>query len=136
MLMSEMDKMRIKSRGVFLTRRGYRVSTGEYSVDFDNGQMKICVFYERYENHQDILIEFPNRKGYYLHFFALLIEKIDVRNTSPLQKLLAYMDYLERNYDNLMNQQYCEQCMDIVLQNMETLIKVPEYKNNSTGEVK
>ena len=86
MLMSEMDKMRIKSRGLFLTRRGYKVSTDSYGVDFDNGQMRICVFYERYKNHQDILIEFPNRKGYYLHFFALLIEKIDVRNTSPLQK--------------------------------------------------
>ncbi len=134
MLMSQMDKMQIKNRGMFLVQKGYKVSTGQYGVTFDNGQMKIDVFYERYENHQDILLKFPSRKGYYLHFFALRIEKIDVRNTTPLQKLLAYMDYLERNYDNLMNEEYCEQCMEIVRQEMETLIEVPIYNNTNTGE--
>ena len=134
MLMSESDKMQIKNRGIFLVQKGYRVSTDEYGVNFDNGRMKIDVFYERYENHQDILLKFPSRKGYYLHFFALRIEKMDLRNATPLQMLFAYMDYLERNYDNLMNEEYCEQCMEIVRQDMETLIEVPIYNNISTGE--
>ena len=136
MLMSESDKMQIKNRGGFLIRKGYRVSTGEYSVTFDNGQMKIDVFYERYDNHQDILLKFPNRKSYYLHFFVYIVEKIELKGTTPLQKLLAYMDYLEKNYDNLMNEQYCERCMEYVRQNMETLVEVPIYKNESAGDKK
>ena len=118
MLMSETDKMQIKSRGRFLIKRGYRATTDQYGVEFDNGVMKISVFYERYENHQDILLKFPDRKSYYLHFFVLLIEKLDLRGTTPIQKLLAYMDYLERNYDNLMNREYCDKCMEIVHKEM------------------
>lgn len=136
MLMSESDKLQIKNRGMFLIRKGYRVSTGQYGVTFDNGQMQIDVFYERYDNHQDILLKFPNRKSYYLHFFVYIVEKIELKGTMPLQKLLIYMDYLEKNYDNLMNEQYCERCMEYVRQNMETLVEVPIYKNESTGEKK
>ena len=134
MLMSDMEKMQIKSRGVFLTRRGYRVSSDQYGVRFDNGVMKIDVFYERYGNHKDILLKFPNRKGYYLHFFVLIVEKADLRGRTPIQVLLAYMDYLERNYDNLMKEEYCEQCMEYVLKNMETLIEVPIYNQNNVGD--
>lgn len=134
MLMSDMEKMQIKSRGVFLTRRGYRVSSDQYGVRFDNGVMRIDVFYERYENHQDILLKFPNRKSYYLHFFVLIIEKADLRGRTPIQVLLAYMDYLERNYDNLMKEEYCEQCMEYVRKNMETLIEVPIYNQNNVGD--
>lgn len=118
MLMSETDKMQIQSRGMFLTKRGYRATSNQYGVKFDNGVMKISVFYERYENHQDILLKFPDRKSYYLHFFVLLIEKMDLRGTTSIQKLLAYMDYLERNYDNLMNREYCDKCMEIVHKEM------------------
>lgn len=114
MLMSEADKMRIKMKGAFLVRKGYRVSTDSYSVDFENGQMKICVFYERYDNHQDILIQFPNRKGIYLHFIALVLGRLETKNKTPIEILLMYMDYLEKNYDKLMNEQYCEQCMELV----------------------
>ena len=114
MLMSQTDKARIQSRGLFLTRKGYRVSTNPYGVDFDNGQMKICVFYERYDNHQDILLKFPNRKGYYLHWMVLVLEEPNTKNLAPIDLLLLYMDYLERNYDNLMNQEYCEQNMEKV----------------------
>ena len=134
MLMSDMEKMQIKSRGVFLTRRGYRVSSDQYGVRFDNGVMRIDVFYERYENHKDILLKFPSRKGYYLHFFVLIIEKADLRGRTPIQVLLAYMDYLERNYDNLMKEEYCEQCMEYVRKNMETLIEVPIYNQNNVGD--
>ena len=134
MLMSDMEKMQIKSRGVFLTRRGYRVSTDQYGVEFNNGAMRICVFYERYGNHQDILLQFPNRKAYYLHFFVLVVEKVDLRGATPIQMLLVYLDYLERNYDKLMNEEYCEQCMEYVRKNMETLVKVPIYNQNNTGD--
>lgn len=127
MLMSNMDKMRIKSKGMFLTGRGYRVSTDQYGVTFTNGEMEIAVFYERYENHQDILLKFPSRKSYYLHFFVLVKEKIDLSKATPIQMLLTYMNYLEKNYDNLMNEEYCEQCMEVVRKDMKTLIEVPIY---------
>ena len=68
MLMSQEDKLRIQRKGDFLIRKGYKVSTGQYDVEFDNGQVKICVFFERYDSHQDILIKFSNGKVYYLHF--------------------------------------------------------------------
>lgn len=114
MLMSEADKMRIKAKGTFLIRKGYRVRTDAYGVEFDNGQMTISVFYERYDNHQDILLKFPNRNSFYLHFMALVLGQLETKNKTPIEILLMYMEYLERNYDKLMNEQYCEQCMDLV----------------------
>ena len=120
MIMSQTDKARIQSRGLFLTRRGYRVNTDQYDVTYKNGEMEICVFYERYDNHQDILLKFPDRKAYYLHWMVLVLEEPNTTNLAPIDLLLLYMDYLERNYDNLMKQEYCEQNMEKVWAKLRT----------------
>ena len=128
MLMSESDKLKIKNRGRFLIQKGYRVSTGQYDVTFHNGLMEIVVFYERYDNHQDILIKFPNRGVCYLHFIALKLGKVNVKDKTPIETLLVYMDYLERYYDKLMNQEYCEKCMEQVWKEVgktSEIIEVP-----------
>ncbi len=109
MRMTEAERKMILERGKFLEEKGYIAKPDDYGVDYFNGEIKIMAYYERYENSSGVDIKFPGNYHFQLGWIALVREALDTKGMGVLEKILALMDFLERNFEKVIAYEYCDE---------------------------
>ena len=110
--MPENDKKEIIKRASFLKRKGYHIGKpDDYSVDFFNEKknIRISMFYERYDEHCDVSIRFlKEHESYYASWFAFFAnskKKVDFYR--KVDRIIYLLKFVEKNYKNLIDLEYC-----------------------------
>lgn len=108
--MSENDKKIIMTKANFLRDKGYALRIREYSVDYSKNNLRISIFYERYEDVSDVVIHFYDVNKFYYVSWLASSEGITLWRdaSSMLKNVLILLDFIHNNYESIINPLYCK----------------------------
>jgi len=109
MRMPKEVKDKILGKGAFLEGKGFVPQENEYGVDYFNGKIKIMAYYERYENRCGVDIKFPGNKHFQIAWIAFIRDGVETAQKELEEKIFVLIEYLERNFDNITDFEYCEE---------------------------
>jgi hypothetical protein len=112
------DSKELLLHSEFLMDQGFKLDAVEdYSICLYLNNIKFDLFYERYEHMSDVHIQFiTNNKSYSVGWIlAIYCEENNIQckldRSNKLKNILAILEFIKENYNNVISQYYCETMM-------------------------
>lgn len=118
--MNCVEKNFIRVLGHFLEKKGYTKKESDYNFLYTSPDIRICVGGEPNSTEVDIVITFVHAAVYRLSWIFLARKGKKIKTGDRVSTLIRLLDYLKRDYDLIINEQYCKDSMALVKEYLQT----------------
>ncbi len=108
------EKNIIRVFGHFLEVKGYTKKESDYDFLYTSPDIKIYVGGEPNSKGGDIVLFFASGGGYRLSWIVFGRKGMKIKREKRISTLVKLLNYLNRDYDLIINEQYCKDSMALV----------------------
>ena len=108
------EKNIIRVFGQFLEGKGYIKKESDYDFLYTSPDIRIYVGGEQNSKGADIVLFFASGGGYRLSWIAFGRKGMQIKREKRISTLVKLLNYLKRDFDLIINEQYCKDSMALV----------------------